>query len=209
MKIRFTIFLVAFGVLFSACNQNAKTIPEKEQKQVLKDTVSQKVVSHESEPIKKVDLTSKLAEKVKRLAQLEYNYVLKNLDTVPPQKTMLLGYLEYVSKLTDSSSKAIDFKLIKSNIHEIRKSFLKGTKPMHPNGNTYPRVTIEEYIFTSSESAKTAFETLMNSKKNSRLWRYFKSPFELFVEENRLYFVNSGGFYMMEIYMDIVEKIKG
>ena len=210
MKIHFTFFLIAFGVLFSACNQNAKTIPEKEKPpKVLKDTVSQKVVSHESEPIKKVDLTSKLAEKVNRLAQLEYNYVLKSLDTVPPQKTMLLGFLEYISKLTDSTSKEINFTLIKDSIHEIRKAFLKGTKPMYPNGNTYPRVTIEEYLFTTTESAKTAFETLMNSKKNRRLWKYFKSPHELFLEENSIYFVNSGGYYMMEIYMDIVEKIKG
>lgn len=209
MKSLVTFFLVILLASFSACTEKGKTIPEKEQQpKVLQDTVSPKVNSHESEPIKKVALTSKLAEKVHRLAQLEYNYVLKSLDTVSTQKTMLLGYLEYISKVTDSTSKEIDFELIKDSIHEIRKAFLKGTKPMYPNGNTYPRVTIEEYLFTTSESAKIAFETLMNSKKNSRLWSYFKSPHDFFLEENRIYFVNSGGYYMMEIYMNIVEKIK-
>jgi hypothetical protein len=210
MKSLVTFFLIVIVFTLVSCNQEAKSVPEKHSKKekIIDTIVPKKVVSHESETIKKVDLTSKLEEKVKRLAQLEYNYVLKSLDTVPPQKTMFLGYLEYISKLVDSTSKAIDFKFIKNNIHEIRKAFLKGTKPMRPNGNTYPRVTIEEYIFKSHESAKTAFETLMKSKKNSRLWKYFKSPHELFLEENKIYFVNSGGYYMMEIYKDITGKIK-
>jgi len=209
MKTFKSSLLISFLLLFIACNQKTKSIPEKElQKEVSKDTISQKVDSHESELKTAIDLTSKLKEKVARLAELEYNYQLKSLEVVPPEKTILIGNFQRILRLNDSTSKNIDIPKIKKSIHEIRKSFLKGKKPMQPNGNLYPRVTIEEYIFKTPESAKIAFETLKKSKKNRRIWNYIKSPSELFIEANRIYFVNSGGFYMMDIYKDIVEKIK-
>jgi hypothetical protein len=190
------------------------TVPEKSQEKEISpkitDTVvREKVVSHESETIKKGALTSKLEEKVTRLSQLEHNYQLKSLEVVPPEKTLLLGRLQRILKRKDSLAKKIKLSAIKSGIHEIRKSFLKGTKPMQPNGNTFSRVTIEEYIFKTTESATTAFETLINTKKNGGLWMYIsKAPYELFIEENNIYFMSSGGFYMMAIYEDIFEKIK-
>jgi len=215
MKIFVSFFLIISVFVLISCDQQKNKIPEKSQSKEstskLTDTiVAKKVVSHESETIKKENLTSKLKEKVSRLAQLDYKYQLKILEIVPPEKTILLGRLQRILKRKDSLSKKINLSAIKSELYEIRKSFLKGTKPMQPNGNTYPRVTIEEYIFKTSENAQTAYEILMNSKKSGGLWTYVsKSPHELFLEENKIYFVDSGGFYMMEIYMDIVEEIKG
>ncbi|WP_046755313.1 hypothetical protein [Kordia jejudonensis] len=211
MNIFTTFYLIIFLVLFSACEEKGKVIPNKEpQQEVLKDSVSPKVNSHESESIKKVDLTSKLAKKVARLTTLEHNYEVKNLDLVAHEKGMLLSKLIYLKKLNDSMLKDIDINLFKSNLHEVRKSFLKGTKPMNPNGNTYPRVHIEEYMFKTSESAKATYDMLKKSKPNGRFWMHIsKSPYDLFLEENRIYFGSSGGFYMMGIYKDIFEKIKG
>lgn len=167
------------------------------------------MVSHESETIKKGALTSKLEEKVTRLSQLEHNYQLKSLEVVPPEKTLLLGRLQRILKRKDSLAKKIKLSAIKSGIHEIRKSFLKGTKPMQPNGNTFSRVTIEEYIFKTPDHAKTIYTILKKLENDAGLWMYIsKAPYELFIEENNIYFMSSGGYYMMEIYEDIFEKIK-
>ncbi|WP_298417956.1 hypothetical protein [uncultured Kordia sp.] len=209
MKTIAPFFLVISLVLFSACEEKEKAIPEKEQQlEASKDTVSPKVNSHESEPIKKVELTSKLKEKVTRLSQLKHQYQLKSLEIVPSEKTILLGGLKRVLKLKDTIQ-FIDIKSFKHGLHEIRKSFLKGAKPMQPNGNTYPRFTIEEYIFKTSENAQAIYEMLLNSKGKSSVWTYIsKAPHEFLLEENRMYFIGSGGFYMMGMCKGVVEKIK-
>lgn len=211
MKTIVPFFFVFLFVLFSACNQKAKTIPKKEQQQeVLKDTVSPKVNSHESETKEEIDLTSKLEEKVARLAQLKYNYQLKKLEKVTPAKSHLFSRLIYVSIVKKNSFKTIDSTAVQNDIYEIRTSFLKGTKPMQRNGNTYPRVTVEEYLFKSNELATNFYKALLHYKKEDPDWNFIaKEPHALFLEKNRIYFVSSGGHYMMEIYKDIVEKIKG
>ena len=81
---------------------------------------------------------------------------------------------------------------------------------MRTNGDTYPRVLIEEYIFNTPKAANAVYDMLMKSKTGSRLWMYIsKAPHEVFLEENRVYFMRSGGFYMMEIYKDILKNLKG
>lgn len=207
MKIHATFFIVLLLILFSACEQKTKAIPNKSEKEVVTDTiVSKEVHSHESE--KNIDLSSRLEEKVIRLSQLKHKYQLKILEVIPAEKTIILGGLQRVLKLKDTI-KSIDVSLFQNGLHEIRTSFLKGSKPMSPNGNTYPRVTVEEYIFKTPEAAKLTYEMLINSKGKSSVWTYVsKAPHEFFLEENRLYFVGSGGFYMMEIYKDIVAKIR-
>ncbi|WP_430410932.1 hypothetical protein [Kordia sp.] len=204
MKSLATFFLITILFSFVACKQEKETVPKSTP-----NINQEKVNSHESETPKSIDLTSKLEEKITRLATLEHHYQVKSIDVVLPEKTVLLWRLQHALTLKDSLATIADLTKIKSNIHEVRTSFLKGTKPMRPNGTTYPRVTIEEYIFNTPESAKTAFNILMESKKNVGLWTYVsKSPNALFVEENRMYFIDSGGYYMMEIYSYITEKIK-
>ena len=202
------LFVLCLG-FFSACKEKGTTIPTKEQQpQVLKDTISQKVNSHES-IIKKVDLSSKLKEKVARLAELKYNYKLQTLGSVVPKKSALLGRIHRIKALRDSVANAIDLTALESNLHEIQTSFVKATKPSEPNGDTYPRATIEEYIFKTPEAAKKAHDMLLKSKEDGRLWMHIsKSPHELFLEENRIYFMRSGGFYMLDMYKDITKKIK-
>ncbi|AXG68946.1 hypothetical protein KORDIASMS9_01165 [Kordia sp. SMS9] len=205
----YIVLLIFLG--FFSCDVNSEKNADKTGKKTIetsKDTISPKVNSHESEPKKNSDLTSKLKEKVARLATLAHKYQLKNLEVVSPKKSMLLGSLQRVLQLK-GNLKAIDIAIFKNKLHKIHKAFLKGTKPMQTNGNTYPRVTVEEYIFKTPESAEMTYEMLLNSKSESSVWMYVsKAPYELFVEENRLYFVSSGGFYMMDMYKDIVEKLK-
>ena len=71
MKSLATFFLIILASFFVACNQKKNTVPEKSQEKEISpkitDTVvREKVVSHESETIKKGALTSKLEEKVTR-----------------------------------------------------------------------------------------------------------------------------------------------
>jgi hypothetical protein len=215
MKTFATFFLIAIILTFVSCNQKAKTVPEKTQEKEtatkLTDTiVQQKVNSHESQIKKDIDYTSKLEEKVQRLSQLEHTYLLKKLEVVTPAETILLSRLTYVATVKKNAFKALDLDAIQNDLYEIRTSFLKGTKPMQPNGNTYPRVTIEEYIFKSKERAISCYKALLQSKKEASDWNFVaKEPHALFLEENSIYFVSSGGYYMMDIYEEIVKKIKG
>lgn len=101
------------------------------------------------------NLTSKLKEKVSRLAALKYNYQLKSLDTVVSKKTILLGGLKRLIKLRDTVYKDIDFTIFEKETHQMSTSFLKGTKPMPQTTNLYPRVTVEEYIFKLLKVLKT------------------------------------------------------
>jgi protein required for attachment to host cells len=197
--------------LFSCENKAKETLSKtKEVIQTTKDTVRNVKNSNESVPKKSIDLSSKLKEKVGRLARLKHNYQLKNLDTIVARKTFLLGNVKRIQKLKDSSVKYIDTNIFERELHQIHKAFLKGSKPMYPNEATYPRVIIEEYIFTSAVAATKIATMIQHSKQhNSRIWTYVnKAPHDYFVEENRLYFVSSGGFYMMDIYKDIVEELK-
>ncbi len=210
MKTCFAFLLVLFLGFFAACKEKETTIPAKEpQPKVVKDTVSPSVNSHESDTKKQIDLTSKLKEKVTRLAALKYNYQLKILDTVVSKKTILLGGLKRLIKLRDTVYKDIDFTIFEKETHQMSTSFLKGTKPMPQTTNLYPRVTVEEYIFKTPESAQNALNLLGKLKKYRGLWTYIgKAPHDLFREENRIYFMSTGGHYMMGMEKDIISLLK-
>ncbi|MEM6718232.1 MAG: hypothetical protein AAF611_02855 [Bacteroidota bacterium] len=210
-KSALSIVLLVFVLVFSCDSNMKKKTPSevKEASESVKDSSAHIKTSHVSDTIKSIPLNSKLKEKVTRLHSLEHNYQLKSLDSVTPQKSLLLGNIKRIQKREDSLTKHINIAQFERELHQIQKAFLKGTKPMRPNGNTYPRVTVEEYIFKTSETAKAIYNSVKASLSNHRLWTYVtKSPHELFLEENRMYFMRSGGFYMMEIYKDIFEKIK-
>ncbi|MFK7747191.1 MAG: hypothetical protein AB8B65_02245 [Kordia sp.] len=209
MKTRFILFVTVL-ICFVSCREQASKNTEKvPQQEVSKDTVSPKVNAHESEIKKEIDFTSRLEEKVQRLSKLEHKYQIKNFEKVSPAKTILFGGLQRMIRLRDTVYKDIDLDMFKNGLHEVSTAFLKGAKPMQPNGNLYPRVTIEEYIFKTPEIAKTTFNMLKKSQKHGSLWMYIsKAPHDFFLEENRMYIMISGGHYMMGIYKDIAEKIK-
>lgn len=200
-----------FLILYSCTSETKKeTIPQaKEIISTSEDCSPPQQISQVNTPVKSVQLTSKLKEKVTRLATLEHKYQLKSLEEVTQRESMVLGGFLRVLPLRDANVKEIDTIAFKKYVHTIHKAFLKGKKPMRPNGNTYPRVTVEEYIFKTPENATAILNMLKKSESDAGLWMPIsKAPYELFLEENRIYFMSSGGFYMMEIYKDIFEKIK-
>lgn len=210
---KYSIYIsaIAFLLLFSCASETKKKpdLKKEEVTKTVKDSSAQKDASHVSDTVKSIQLTSKLADKVARLKTLEHQYQLKSLGALTPKQSMIFGSIQRIQKLNDSLSKKINIAQFEKDLHQIQKAFVKGAKPMYPNDNTYPRAHIEEYIFKTPKAAKTVYNVLKKSISDSRLWApVTKSPHDLFLEENRMYFMVSGGFYMMEIYKDIAEKIK-
>ncbi|WP_025743532.1 hypothetical protein [Aquimarina pacifica] len=158
------------------------------------------------------NLKSHLKSKVERLSKLENNYVLKEIGLIKIEKTRLIGGLERLVQSEFEKPKEIEninVDKIKNLIYESRFSFLKATKSMSPEGNTYPRAKVEEYIFNNIDEAVEIFEFLKKLQKNDRYWIMIaKEPHSMFLEENRLYFISSGGWYMMNMYKEIENEIK-
>ncbi len=158
------------------------------------------------------NLKSYLKNKVERLSKLENNYVLKNIGLIEIEKTRLIGGLERLVKSEFDKPEEIEninIDKIKNRIYESRYSFLKATKSINPGGNTYQRAKIEEYIFKNIDEAIITFEFLKKLQKNDRYWIMIaKEPHSMFLEDNRLYFIGSGGWYMMNMYKEIENEIK-
>lgn len=158
------------------------------------------------------DLTSQLEEKVERLSKLEHQYMLKQIGRIEIEKSRLIAGLERRSNEDTNRPeevKGINIEEIKSRVYETRQAMLKAAKTITPNGNTYPRATIEEYIFNSIDGASRTFELLMKWKENEKDWIMIaKEPHSLFLEDNRLYFISSGGWYMMNMYKEIEHEMK-
>ena len=218
------LFVILFGVI--SCkkknvlseNVNAEKITQKKsidssKTKVVKNQIIDTVpkINQSSENI---SLQSYLKNKVERLSKLENNYILKNFGLIEIERTRLIGGLERLVKSEFNKPKEIeniniDIDKIKSQIHESRFSFVKATKSMKPDGNTFPRAKIEEYIFKNQRQAKQVFESLSELREIDRIWyRISKEPNSMFLEDNRLYYVSSGGWYMMEIYKEIENEIK-
>ena len=165
-----------------------------------------------SQSYENISLKSSLKNKVERLSKLENNYILKNFGLIEIEKTRLIGGLERLVKSEFNKPKEIEninIDKIKNQIHESRFSFVKATKSIKPNGNTFPRAKIEEYIFKNQDEAKQIFESLSELREIDRIWyRISKEPNSMLLEDNRLYYVSTGGWYMMEIYKEIENEIK-
>ena len=138
-----------------------------------------------------INLQSYLKNKVERLSKLENNYIIKNFGLIDIERTRLIGGLERFVKSEFNKPKEIEninIDKIKSQIHESRFSFVKATKSMKPDGNTFPRAKIEEYIFKNQREAKQVFESLSELREIDRIWyRISKEPNSMFLEDNRLY----------------------
>lgn len=162
--------------------------------------------------VEKENYESFLEIKVKRLSKLKYNYILKKIDTLEIHKSTLIRGLDWLCESEHLFYNEIDnlnIENFKSEIYRSNSAFLKGTIAVGPVENTYPRVTIEEYIFKNKKSATKAFNFLNSIKKINHIWyKVSKAPNSLFLEENRLYFIISGGWYMMDIHQEIGEELK-
>lgn len=158
------------------------------------------------------DLKSYLKNKVERLSKLEHNYIIKDFGLIKVEKTRLIRGLERLIKSDFNKPveiENINIDTIKNSIIESRFAFIKATKSKTPNGNTFPRATITEYIFKNQDIANSTFSSLSELREIDRIWyRISKEPNSILLEDNRLYYVSTGGWYMMDIYKEIENEIK-
>ena len=158
------------------------------------------------------DLNSYLKSKAERLSKLNYNYIIKDFKLVEIEKTRLIRGLERLIKSNFNKPKEIEninLDKIKKSILASRFVFVKATKSKTPNGSSYPRATITEYIFKDQDIANSTFEFLSELREIDRIWyRISKEPNSIILEDNRLYYVSTGGCYMADIYKEIENEIK-
>jgi predicted nuclease with TOPRIM domain len=157
------------------------------------------------------ELTSRLKSKVERLSHLEHNYIFEKFSKITIEKSSLVARFKYLSdsEYTPEKLKFVDVEKLKNSISKTYQCFIKGTKEMYSGSKLYPRAYIGEYIFKTKEHALKAFETLNELRKDGNLWIHIsKSPNSMFLEDNRIYYIDSGGWYMLDIYEDIEKEMK-
>ncbi len=212
--------MILLGVL--SCKKK-DTLPEKvNSKKIIEQKLinSSKTKPHKNQIIDSVpkitqttiDFNSYLKNKVERLSKLEYNYIIKDFKLIEVENTRLIRALERLIKSDFNKPeeiKNINLDKIKNNILESRFVFVKATKSKPLDGETFPRATIVEYIFKNKDIAKNTFESLNELRKIDRIWyRVSKEPNSMLLEDNRIYYVSTGGWYMMDIYKEIEDEIK-
>lgn len=207
MKLYLTIIILVF--VFISCKEEKTSLPNVKAVETTLSTTDS--VINIIEDTVTIDLSSKLRNKVTRLSKLEHNYVIKDFVEIDFESSMLIGQLERLSRrtyLTDMF-KDVSIEVLKKELYAAKECFVKGTKAMKPGSKTYPRARLVEYIYNTEEAAKQSYEALKEIKTKGSIWMLIsKSPDILFLEDNRIYFVRTGGMYMLDIYKDIEVELK-
>ncbi len=209
MKQKSLIYLIIVCSSIISCKKEIDSLSKnnKEEKTSIEnvDTIKKKDITFDGKITQtslELDLESRLEFKAKSLSKL--NYIIKKIEIIETKRTRLISGLERLYK-----SEKLKQQEIENLIFESHSAFLKGTLVINEDKNTYPRVNVEEHIFKDKKSAKEAFIFLNDLKKINSIWyNISKEPSSLFLEENRLYFVISGGWYMMDIYKEVEKELK-
>ena len=207
MKLYLAIIILVF--VFTSCKEEKTSLPNAKAVESISSSTDSVIDIVEDAVI--IDLSSKLKNKVTRLSKLEHNYVIKEFVEVDVKSSMLIGQLEQLSKRTYLAElfNDVSIDILKKELYTAQECFVKGTKAMSPNSKTYPRARLVEYIYNTEEAAKQSFEALKAIKTKGSIWMLIsKSPDILFLEDNRIYFVRTGGMYMLDIYKQIEEELK-
>ena len=141
---------------------------------------------------------SKFYKDVKGLEEIHYSVVQakKPVNTTPRQN----WYNERVKLITSHGTLKLD--TINANgIKKIEVYFIKGKKEILPK--TYGRARLEQWTIKDSLEAKKIIKSLstLNLEYTERIC---KSPWTFWQKENKIYFIITGGTYMM----DELSKIK-
>jgi len=211
---KYSLMFIAVILTFTSCHQEAKK----------DETISEKNVENsnvripESNLIEftcKIDEASKPASKLLALAsslsELENNYQIKSSEEGNISNSIVLSGLR---RLKDQRSlkrsknyEIVNFEELTNSISSIKFCNIKGTKDL--GGRTYARAKIEEFIFKSSDCAINAFDIINEIKSNGYIWEEInKSPSSAFRLENRIYYISSGGWFMMDFYDEIANKMQ-
>lgn len=154
---------------------------------------------------------SELKEQCSRLELLKPKYRLEKYASCSFNETNIGRHLNIA---VDHESKYIsgsEVDGIRNKIHSASSASLKGTVPMYKGagGSTYARVEIDELIFIDSNAAVDAMDFFEKLKKDKRgKYDISKAPSYFVRDENKLYFILTGGNFMVGIGDEIKEEIE-
>lgn len=152
-----------------------------------------------------------LAAISKELVFLPSEYILKNFSRSSFDYTRLGS--ELIKAVEGGSMFISDFQVdeIRSRIHTSFHATFKGAVPMYKSksGATYPRAVIEEFIFVDEESAESALNVFLALKSDPRgQYVISKAPSYFVRNGNKLYFILTGGTYMVDMGLEIKEIVE-
>ncbi|SDF57958.1 hypothetical protein [Cellulophaga baltica] len=211
-----SIFLTILSFLIISCNQNIRQKAPTVTDIKIDTTKTNKIMNSVNRQITcdnnlDSDFTSQILCKIENLERLKSNYVLIKQGVILVNDSKIYKGIKKLKKITEKSKikdKIDNLYYLSEMIFEIQFCFLKGTTDM--GGKTYPRARIEEVIFKSENCASQFIQNLNESLENNNSLKdlFDKSPNSIFRENNRVYYISSGGFYMMEIYKNLESAIK-
>lgn len=153
---------------------------------------------------------SELENKVKELYKLENKYKQIESGVFEIAESNLIMGLKQLIKSRNKYEAQFKYNLIEnfeSSITQTNFSSVKGEKEL--SDKLFVRARIEEYIFTSESCATKFLETINKFVSNESLWYDLnKAPNSIYLEENRIYFIVSGGWYMKSFYKEIVNQFE-
>ena len=137
-------------------------------------------------------------EKLKRLSNLDSKYELISRGSVDFSRSIFnepnIATRNEYNKFTFNIS---NFEHLMQQVVRSETIFVKGTKDL--GGRLYPRATIEEYVFTTRDCAKTAEKYLHwvneNVSQHTTRWKYLA---KISRDGQIIYYIVGGGSYMSE-----------
>lgn len=152
-----------------------------------------------------------IATIIKELAFLPSEYILKNFSRSSFDYTRLGSQL--INAVEGGSMFISDLQVeeIRSRILTSFHATFKGAAPMYKSktGATYPRAVIEEFIFGDEESAESALNVFLALKNDPRgQYVISKAPSYFVKNGNKLYFILTGGTYMVDMGLEIKEVVE-
>ena len=201
------LIILIFCIAIYSCN-NAS--PNKVIDKVFQSTVKKIEIDLSCPSQNSNKGVSKLDSKVEALYNLENNYAQVEEGKFKLHESSLLSGLKRLIENKNRIDDTVEYVLVEnfdSSISNLNFSFIKGRKNL--GNKLYARARIEEYIFTSESCAVKFIDNINKYVYNENVWFDLnKSPSSIYQEENRVYFVISGGWYMKPFYDEIVNQFK-
>ncbi|EAS18793.1 hypothetical protein BBFL7_00613 [Flavobacteria bacterium BBFL7] len=198
------ILSILMTMLLTHCNEmkNETSIPEEKT-----DFITQKAESIiEEKTVPEIvfqDTTSHMEIYQIKLENSKYNFIVKNLDDIEFSRINLLG----TDERFHYKQKELKNEILKicNHVQQINSFKFKGQVEI--SRNTFPRGTLTEYIFPNEILASQAFQNLKDFKRRNRsYWEMkvdVKCPSTMILQDNRLYHIITGGWFMMGMEKEI------
>jgi phospholipid/cholesterol/gamma-HCH transport system substrate-binding protein len=155
-------------------------------------------------------INSELANKVNRLYNLDNKYkLIEDGQFQIEESNLIQGFKRYIENaIIDNHSVSYSItENFNSSIISMNYAYVKGEKDL--GNRLYARARIDEYVFKSDECAELFDSNLKSVLQDDRAWYEIdKAPTSIYLEENRVYFIATGGWYMKPFYKEIVNEFK-